>query len=646
MDASLLKKRIEQKLRAEGSQSGQASSRHGATGEVDLSGLLLIHDQEQFLREAYRVILKREADPSGFLNYLRLLNDHVPRVVVLRAIATSEEASRTGLKYRGIDLKPGTFPSSLRSRVVRFAQRFVEKVYSRLLFVYRAVFLQPAELIDRKLDYVIEDLIARNDRLSGKLDEAVGALRAELMETGRSISATLQEDRAQARREWHHLQAAVGLRAARLEGYLASLRATFSGHAAERKSDVELIAGRIARSEDLFKQELTTLRDEFSARLETVERVLDTFKSSVGERTAELDTLGRVVAHEVIRLGGLLKDEFSRFRADYGGFVDPVIRSQSELGQKLLAVDDGVAAVRDGLIALKTQVDALVEAQRSAASASGFDFGLKSDEFVHAQPDQRTPRPVIWVNDALAVTELDGHLIAMPSVEWRLLAFVAFRGFPEPGLVKAFRSILLPGMVVVDVGAHLGIYTLEAARRLQGHGKIYSFEPTYGTYSLLIENIQLNGYRESGIVVARQQAVLDRSGRAVLHVYPENSGHNTLFGSDECGVKEDVATVALDEALDGEAEVHVVKIDAEGAEPFILRGMKQIISRSPHINIFLEFAATHLRRAGVEPREFLEEIDAMGFEIKVVDDLSGEALDSSWDDLARRHTSNIWLRLK
>jgi FkbM family methyltransferase len=252
---------------------------------------------------------------------------------------------------------------------------------------------------------------------------------------------------------------------------------------------------------------------------------------------------------------------------------------------------------------------------------------------------------VIRVNDAVVITELEGHLVAAPASEWRLVAYFAFRGFPEPGLLKAFRSVVRPGMVVVDVGAHLGLYTLEAARALCGFGRIYSFEPAPDIFALLMQNIQLNGYRELEMIHARSEAVLDRQGTAILFGQPQDSGNSTLFRTPEVTETVDVITVSLDDALDDEAKIDVVKIDAEGAEPWILQGMSRILARSPGIHIFMEFAGTHLRRAGVDPFDFFQALLGMGFQIKRVDDLTGDALDCAYEELSARQTSNLWLRL-
>ena len=199
-------------------------------------------------------------------------------------------------------------------------------------------------------------------------------------------------------------------------------------------------------------------------------------------------------------------------------------------------------------------------------------------------------------------------------------------------------------MTVADVGANIGIYTLYAARLVGPAGRVYSFEPAPRTFELLKDNIQVNGFLEAGIIDARCQAVLDRSGECELTVYSDNSGHNTLFAGQQAGETVRAETVSLDQALDGVARLDVVKVDAEGAEPFVLRGMSRLLARNPGLQILTEFAPVHLRRAGVDPASYLDEITRMGFEIFRIDDMDGALHKEPSADLLGAHSANLYLK--
>ena len=106
-----------------------------------------------------------------------------------------------------------------------------------------------------------------------------------------------------------------------------------------------------------------------------------------------------------------------------------------------------------------------------------------------------------------------------------------------------------------------------------------------------------------------------------------------------------VEAVRLDDALASVNRIDVVKIDAEGAEPFILRSLKRILRDNPQLVILLEFAPSHLRRAGVAPADFMLRLTRL-FDIHRIDDFSGELLPFDASAILSGFSSNLMLRRK
>jgi FkbM family methyltransferase len=82
----------------------------------------------------------------------------------------------------------------------------------------------------------------------------------------------------------------------------------------------------------------------------------------------------------------------------------------------------------------------------------------------------------------------------------------------EPDVWKAVMSELRAGDTFVDVGAFIGLYTIAAAARYRGSGRVVAFEPDVRNFSLLQEHIRLN--RLEGQVELHRTAVSDRTGLA------------------------------------------------------------------------------------------------------------------------------------
>ena len=77
----------------------------------------------------------------------------------------------------------------------------------------------------------------------------------------------------------------------------------------------------------------------------------------------------------------------------------------------------------------------------------------------------------------------------------------------EANLTNFFINFLKKGDIFIDIGAHLGFYSLLAARLVGKEGKVYSFEPTPRTFEFLKENISTTSN-----VIVNQVAVLDQEG--------------------------------------------------------------------------------------------------------------------------------------
>lgn len=80
--------------------------------------------------------------------------------------------------------------------------------------------------------------------------------------------------------------------------------------------------------------------------------------------------------------------------------------------------------------------------------------------------------------------------------------------------------------------------------------------------------------------------------------------------------------ITIDEFLPAGLAVDLVKIDVEGHEPFVIRGMQKAIRRSPNIQIFVEFVEAFLSHT-VSADQFAAEIDGLGLQICRVSSHSG-----------------------
>jgi FkbM family methyltransferase len=129
----------------------------------------------------------------------------------------------------------------------------------------------------------------------------------------------------------------------------------------------------------------------------------------------------------------------------------------------------------------------------------------------------------------------------------------------------------------VDVGAHVGLYTVAAA--LHGPGRVLAFEPNPSAREQLGENLALNGCTD---VLVVPKAVGDAPGAALLHVptTPDPSFSSLAGGRFAEGDPIDVEVTTVDAEVEAAGLApSVVKIDVEGGELAVVGGMQRTLER-------------------------------------------------------------------
>ena len=130
----------------------------------------------------------------------------------------------------------------------------------------------------------------------------------------------------------------------------------------------------------------------------------------------------------------------------------------------------------------------------------------------------------------------------------------------------------------VDVGAHIGMYTVRAGLELRGRGRVLAFEPNPSARAQLLENLELNDCTNVILVAA---AVGDERGEATLHVpaSPDPSFSSLEGGRFAEGEPIRVPVTTVDAAVaEHGLTPSVVKVDVEGREATVVRGMAETIA--------------------------------------------------------------------
>ena len=162
-------------------------------------------------------------------------------------------------------------------------------------------------------------------------------------------------------------------------------------------------------------------------------------------------------------------------------------------------------------------------------------------------------------------------------------ANILIRGSYEPGTTYVFKQVLKEGMVAIDVGAHMGLYTLFASKLVGENGIVLAVEPSEREFCRLKANLELNHVTNVRLI---RVAVSNRRSEAVLLIASEeHSGHNTLgdfaYDSTRLEGKQLVRTGRLDDIVqqEGLSRIDVIKMDIEGSELFALEGASNTLKQ-------------------------------------------------------------------
>lgn len=177
-------------------------------------------------------------------------------------------------------------------------------------------------------------------------------------------------------------------------------------------------------------------------------------------------------------------------------------------------------------------------------------------------------------------------------------------GIRESQATKYLQSILQPDWTVVDIGANIGYYALMEARVCK---KVYAIEPEPNNFHNLLYNIDLNSYVN---IDAYNLAMGDRNGHATLEL-GKASNWNRISDSGDITVSMlTLDTFLLDRRID------FVRMDVEGYEMSILRGMALTLKHNPNLRMFIEVHRDCLRRYGDSQEELMQYLASFDFSIE------------------------------
>lgn len=213
----------------------------------------------------------------------------------------------------------------------------------------------------------------------------------------------------------------------------------------------------------------------------------------------------------------------------------------------------------------------------------------------------------------LALTRLEnGLLLYVDPQDETMSAHMIAYGFWEAWIYSVVMSLIAPGDSVIEVGANVGYYTTAMASAVGPKGSVVALEANARLIELVRRSVTLNGMPDRVQLVGK--AAMDQPGTVSFMTSRSRSGFGYVSIWNDVPFEDsklsEVEAVRLDDL--GVKRVDLIRLDAEGSEPFILRGAEALLKANPDVVIVMEWSVVQMSsRTSVE--EFVTWLAQMGF---------------------------------
>ena len=197
-----------------------------------------------------------------------------------------------------------------------------------------------------------------------------------------------------------------------------------------------------------------------------------------------------------------------------------------------------------------------------------------------------------------------------------------------------FENLIRAGDIVLDIGAHTGMWSIPLAKIVGDSGHVYAFEPEDLGYNAIRRNTKINLLNNITVI---NMAVTDKEGTTSFYIRPDKDTHSVFektTAPSPLGVQRKIIinTSSVDKMIENGIikQPDFVKIDVEGAELMVLNGMKIAARKIRHVLVELH-EPTLLKLLGIKnPKSTVERnLKDLGFTtLKYLDDI--HVLASKW----------------
>jgi FkbM family methyltransferase len=209
----------------------------------------------------------------------------------------------------------------------------------------------------------------------------------------------------------------------------------------------------------------------------------------------------------------------------------------------------------------------------------------------------------------------------------------------EPLTSAWMTNRLRRGMTALDIGAHVGVFSVQMSACVGPSGHVYAIEPGPNELACLRSNLSSHSI-ENVTVIEGAAGAKSSSRKFCLSTISLMQG----FYEHPYAATREVVTVREFRADEVAPKPNLVKVDVEGAELEVLDGMSQWFQEAPLPFLIIEWNPECLTSAGFDYRKLPEALSGLGYSLQVADEEAGTWLqvNEALDIVAGSHRPYSW----
>lgn len=232
-----------------------------------------------------------------------------------------------------------------------------------------------------------------------------------------------------------------------------------------------------------------------------------------------------------------------------------------------------------------------------------FIFGTRNIKFI-----------LLKIKNNILIKKVQGSKMYLDLNDKGISKDLAMDGIREPESTEEIKRIVKPGSTVVEVGANIGYYALMESLLAGKTGRIYALEPSPSNFNTLKKNIKLNSIAN---ITLFQLAIGDKKGIVKMNISPHSNLNSLVAQKNRRILKTiNVNVTTLDIFLKNKKYPDFIRMDVEGYEYNIIKGMKNTLKSKKPLKLFIELHPHVMKKEQTE--YVLKTLRKYGFETRKV----------------------------